>query len=88
MAARQDSNNIAWDRTDDLWDEAALGPPVCNDVAAVHNSTSVDDILSLIRDDGDDEWLAASTSPGLLGVIVRIKFRIYPDFKVYAQQKT
>ncbi|KAK2057538.1 FAD-binding domain-containing protein [Colletotrichum caudatum] len=42
----------------------------------------------LVRDDGDDEWLAASTSLGLLGVIVRMKFRIYPDFKVYAQQKT
>ncbi|KAL4735477.1 hypothetical protein BDV11DRAFT_196020 [Aspergillus similis] len=35
-----------------------------------------------------DEWLAASTSLGLLGVIVRMKFRVYADFKVYADQKT
>jgi L-gulonolactone oxidase len=40
------------------------------------------------RDESDDEWLAASTSLGLLGVIARIKFKIYPDFKVYADQKT
>lgn len=39
------------------------------------------------RDNNNDEWLAASTSLGLLGVIARMKFRIYPDFKVYAQQK-
>ena len=42
----------------------------------------------LERDNDDDEWLAASTSLGLLGVIVRMKFKIYPDFKVYADQKT
>jgi FAD/FMN-containing dehydrogenase len=40
------------------------------------------------RDNDRDEWLAASTSLGLLGVIVRMKFKIYPDFKVYANQKT
>lgn len=40
------------------------------------------------RDENDDDWLAASTSLGLLGIIARIKFKIYPDFKVYAQQKT
>ncbi|KAB2579938.1 putative fad fmn-containing dehydrogenase protein [Lasiodiplodia theobromae] len=40
------------------------------------------------RDEGSDEWLAASTSLGLLGVIVRMKMKIYPDFKVYAQQET
>ncbi|ORY16521.1 FAD/FMN-containing dehydrogenase [Clohesyomyces aquaticus] len=38
------------------------------------------------RDEVNDEWLAASTSLGLLGVIARIKFKIYPDFKVYAKQ--
>lgn len=38
------------------------------------------------RDEGNDEWLAASTSLGLLGVIVRMKMKIYPDFKVYAKQ--
>lgn len=40
------------------------------------------------RDDDNDEWLAASTSLGLLGVIVRMKFKIRPDFMVYADQKT
>ncbi|KAK0633182.1 hypothetical protein B0T14DRAFT_491401 [Immersiella caudata] len=40
------------------------------------------------RDEGSDDWLAASTSLGLLGVIVRIKLRIYRDTKVYAMQKT
>lgn len=39
------------------------------------------------RDENSDEWLAASTSLGLLGVIARMKFKIYPDFKVYAEQK-
>jgi L-gulonolactone oxidase len=38
------------------------------------------------RDQTSDEWLAASTSLGLLGVIARLKFKIYPDFKVYAKQ--
>jgi FAD/FMN-containing dehydrogenase len=40
------------------------------------------------RDNNNDEWLAASTSLGLLGVIARMKFKVYPDFKVYAMQKT
>lgn len=40
------------------------------------------------RDEGSDEWLAASTSLGLLGVIARLKVRVYPDFKVYAKQET
>jgi L-gulonolactone oxidase len=42
----------------------------------------------LERNDKSDEWLAASTSLGLLGVIARMKLKIYPDFKVYAMQKT
>ncbi|KAF2677050.1 FAD-binding domain-containing protein [Lentithecium fluviatile CBS 122367] len=46
------------------------------------------DLKVIKRDNGDDEWLAASTSLGLLGVIARMKFKIYPDFKVYAEQKT
>jgi len=46
------------------------------------------DIVTVQRDESDDDWLAASTSLGLLGVIVRLKFKIYPDFKVYAQQVT
>ncbi|KAF6827676.1 FAD fmn-containing dehydrogenase [Colletotrichum plurivorum] len=46
------------------------------------------ELRHIVRKDGDDEWLAASTSLGLLGVIVRMKFKIYPDSKVYADQKT
>ena len=46
------------------------------------------DIVTVERDDENDDWLAASTSLGLLGIIARMKFKIYPDFKVYAKQKT
>ncbi|GJC97491.1 FAD/FMN-containing dehydrogenase [Colletotrichum higginsianum IMI 349063] len=45
------------------------------------------ELRRLVRDDGDDEWLSASTSLGLLSVIVRMKFKIYPDSKVYVDQK-
>ncbi|EEY15748.1 conserved hypothetical protein [Verticillium alfalfae VaMs.102] len=45
-------------------------------------------VRRIVRDEKNDDWLAASTSLGLLGVIVRMKFKIYPDFKVYADQKT
>ncbi|SPO04557.1 related to ALO1 - D-arabinono-1,4-lactone oxidase [Cephalotrichum gorgonifer] len=45
------------------------------------------EVRRIVRDNDDDTWLAASTSLGLLGVIVRMKFKIYPDFKVYADQK-
>jgi FAD/FMN-containing dehydrogenase len=44
--------------------------------------------LRHLERDESDEWLAASTSLGLLGVIARMKFKVYPDFKVYADQKT
>ncbi|KAI1810000.1 FAD/FMN-containing dehydrogenase [Poronia punctata] len=46
------------------------------------------EIVTVERDNDNDDWLAASTSLGLLGVIARMKFKIYPDFKVFAQQKT
>ncbi|KAI1505942.1 FAD-binding domain-containing protein [Biscogniauxia marginata] len=46
------------------------------------------EIVTIERDEGNEDWLAASTSLGLLGVIVRMKFKIYPDFKVFAMQKT
>jgi len=36
---------------------------------------------------GSDDWLAASTSLGLLGIITRVTFSVRPDFKVYANQK-
>ncbi|KAF2805377.1 FAD/FMN-containing dehydrogenase [Mytilinidion resinicola] len=45
-------------------------------------------LRKVVRDETDDEWLAASTSLGLLGPIARMKFRIFPDFKVYAKQET
>jgi len=46
----------------------------------------VGNIRHIERDDSNDEWLAASTSLGLLGIIARIKLKIYPDAKVYAKQ--
>ncbi|KAI0008304.1 FAD-binding domain-containing protein [Xylariaceae sp. FL0662B] len=46
------------------------------------------EIVTVERDESNDDWLAASTSLGLLGVIVRMKFKIYPDFKVFAKQET
>lgn len=46
------------------------------------------EIVTVERDETNDDWLAASTSLGLLGVIARMKFKIYPDFKVFSQQKT
>ncbi|KAJ1335986.1 L-gulonolactone oxidase [Microdochium nivale] len=46
------------------------------------------EVVTIKRDQNNDEWLAASTSLGLLGVIARMTFKIYPDFKVYAMQET
>ncbi|KAK4102247.1 FAD/FMN-containing dehydrogenase [Parathielavia hyrcaniae] len=46
------------------------------------------EVRRVVRDEGDDDWLAASTSLGLLGIIVRMKLLIYPDSKVYAEQAT
>ncbi|KAK0749380.1 hypothetical protein B0T18DRAFT_436927 [Schizothecium vesticola] len=41
------------------------------------------------RGDGSgEEWAAASTSLGLLGVIVRVRLRVWEDAKVFAMQKT
>jgi L-gulonolactone oxidase len=54
----------------------------------IHIVDGKGDLNIIKRDDSNEEWLAASTSLGLLGVIVRMKFKIYPDFKVYADQKT
>jgi FAD/FMN-containing dehydrogenase len=45
-------------------------------------------IQHIVHNQTDDDWLAASTSLGLLGPIARLKFRIYPDSKLYAQQTT
>lgn len=53
----------------------------------IHIVDGTGEIRVVERGDGTgEEWLAASTSLGLLGVIVRMKFRVYPDFKVYAKQ--
>ncbi|KAH8597502.1 FAD/FMN-containing dehydrogenase [Bisporella sp. PMI_857] len=46
------------------------------------------EIVTIDRNNNNDDWLAASTSLGLLGVITRLKYRIYPDSKVYANQVT
>lgn len=46
------------------------------------------DIVTIDRDESSDDWLAASTSLGLLGVIARLTFKVYPDFKVFAKQDT
>ncbi|KAG8803313.1 hypothetical protein FRC17_006196, partial [Serendipita sp. 399] len=45
------------------------------------------ELVHIDRDMNSDTWLAATTSLGLLGAIVRIKFKVRPDFKVYADQK-
>ncbi|KAK5636209.1 hypothetical protein RRF57_011921 [Xylaria bambusicola] len=45
------------------------------------------ELVTIERDNDNDDWLAASTSLGLLGVIARMKFKVYPDFKVFAQQE-
>jgi L-gulonolactone oxidase len=44
-------------------------------------------VTVLKRDNNSDDWLAASTSLGLLGIIARIKFKIYPDFKYTRNKK-
>ncbi|KAL7906784.1 FAD-binding domain-containing protein [Trichoderma velutinum] len=46
------------------------------------------DIQHIERDESNDDWLAASTSLGLLGIIARIKMQIFPETKVYAMQTT
>lgn len=42
--------------------------------------------LKVVKRGDTEEWSAASTSLGLLGVIVKVKMRIYPEFKVSANQ--
>lgn len=46
------------------------------------------DIRYIERDESNEDWLAASTSLGLLGIIARIKMQIFPETKVYAMQTT
>lgn len=46
------------------------------------------EIRHIEKDESSDEWLAASTSLGLLGVIVRLKLSVYPEEKIKASQET
>ncbi len=57
-------------------------------VLEIHIIDATGTVQEIPRDETNDTWLAASTSLGLLGPIARLKFKIYDDFKVYAQQKT
>lgn len=45
-------------------------------------------IRTVVKDETSDEWLAASTSLGLLGIIVRVKMTIYPETVLWADQAT
>ncbi|KAJ9155438.1 FAD/FMN-containing dehydrogenase [Pleurostoma richardsiae] len=45
-------------------------------------------IQHIERDETSDDWLAASTSLGLLGIIARIQMKIYPETVLYAMQET
>jgi FAD/FMN-containing dehydrogenase len=44
------------------------------------------ELVHLEKDMSSDTWLAATTSLGLLGAIVKVKFMVRPDFKVWANQ--
>lgn len=45
-------------------------------------------IRHIKKDENSDEWLAASTSLGLLGIIARLELGVYPETKVKAMQET
>jgi L-gulonolactone oxidase len=47
----------------------------------------IGDLVHLEKDQSNDTWLAATTSLGLLGVLVRIKMEVVADFKVFANQE-
>lgn len=59
---------------------------VASGALEIHIIDATGIIQEIIRDEDDDNWLAASTSLGLLGPIARIKFKIFPYFKLYEQQ--
>jgi L-gulonolactone oxidase len=44
------------------------------------------ELVHLEQDMSSDTWLAATTSLGLLGAITKVKFKVRPDFKVWANQ--
>lgn len=45
-------------------------------------------IRTVVKNEEDDEWLAASTSLGLLGIIARLKMQIFPETVLWANQTT
>jgi L-gulonolactone oxidase len=57
-------------------------------VLEIHIIDGTGTIQKIVRDETNDDWLAASTSLGLLGPIARMKFKIFPSFKLYAKQET
>jgi FAD/FMN-containing dehydrogenase len=59
---------------------------VASGALEIHIIDGTGTIQKVVRNETNDDWLAASTSLGLLGPIARIKFKIFPDFKLYAQQ--
>lgn len=61
---------------------------VASGALEIHIIDGTGTIQTVVRDETNDDWLAASTSLGLLGPIARIKFKIFPDFKLYAKQET
>ena len=59
---------------------------VASGALEIHIIDGTGTIQKVVRNETNDDWLAASTSLGLLGPIARVKFKIFPDFKLYAQQ--
>lgn len=45
-------------------------------------------VRTVVKDESSEEWLAASTSLGLLGIIARLKMTIYPETVLWANQTT
>lgn len=69
---------------------SSLGAPAVV-VGGVQEMDIVDgtgNIRTVVKDETSDEWLAASTSLGLLGIIVRIKMTVYAETVLWADQKT
>lgn len=44
-------------------------------------------IIRVEKDEESEDWLAASVSLGLLGVIARVQLRVLPEFKIQANQQ-
>jgi L-gulonolactone oxidase len=61
---------------------------VASGALEIHIIDGTGTIQEVVRDETNDDWLAASTSLGLLGPIARMRFKIFPAFKLYAKQET